>query len=187
MTACTPDPSTAAAMPAERSPSPIRRMRAPALRISPISFSWRSRSRTMTTRSSTLRSSALAIEADRVPRPRPDDQLLHVEIRRVQQTALGGGGEHGDRIRCAGRAQVGAFERIDGDVDLRQVAHPMRRLADALADVEHRRFVTLALADDDGAVDRDLIERLAHRLDRDAIRPVPVALPHRVRAGDRRL
>src|SRR2546428_328648 len=40
---------TAAEMPAERSPSPISLMRAPALRMSAISFSWRGRSRTMTT------------------------------------------------------------------------------------------------------------------------------------------
>ena len=34
MTACTPDPTTAAAMPADRSPSPISRMRAPVALIS---------------------------------------------------------------------------------------------------------------------------------------------------------
>src|SRR5213075_1710122 len=51
ITACTPVPATQAAMPAERSPSVIRRMRAPASRISAISFSWRGRSNTTTTRS----------------------------------------------------------------------------------------------------------------------------------------
>ena len=55
ITACTPLPTTAAAIPAERSPSPIRRMRAPVVRISSTSFAWRGRSSTMTTRSSTLR------------------------------------------------------------------------------------------------------------------------------------
>ena len=38
ITACTPVPATAAAIPADRSPSPIRRMRAPASRMSAISF-----------------------------------------------------------------------------------------------------------------------------------------------------
>ena len=33
ITACTPDPTTAAAMPAERSPSPINRMRAPVAEV----------------------------------------------------------------------------------------------------------------------------------------------------------
>src|ERR1700730_302054 len=52
---------TAAEMPAERSPSPIKRMRAPAARISAINFSWRGRSSTITTRSSTSRSSRFAM------------------------------------------------------------------------------------------------------------------------------
>ena len=41
MTACTLVPRTAAEMPAERSPSLISLMRAPALRMSSMSFSWR--------------------------------------------------------------------------------------------------------------------------------------------------
>ena len=43
----------------------------------------------------------------------------------------------------------GALERIDGDVDL----GARRRGADLLADVEHRRLVHLAFADDDAALD----------------------------------
>ena len=39
ITAWTPEPATAAVMPAERSPSPIRRMRAPVARMSSMSFS----------------------------------------------------------------------------------------------------------------------------------------------------
>src|SRR2546430_220380 len=61
ITACTPVPTTDTEIPAERSPSPISRMRAPAVRISSISFSWRGRSSTITTRSSTSRSSRLAM------------------------------------------------------------------------------------------------------------------------------
>ena len=45
----------AAAIPAERSPSPMRRIRAPVARISAMSFSCRGRSSTITTRSLTLR------------------------------------------------------------------------------------------------------------------------------------
>ena len=97
MTACTPVPITAAAMPAERSPSPISRMRAPAARISAISFSWRGRSSTITTRSSTPRSSRRAmffrLSATGASRSTaclqdgPDDDLLHVAIGSVQQAA----------------------------------------------------------------------------------------------------
>src|SRR5206468_3375052 len=53
ITACTPVPITAAAIPAERSPSPINFIRAPASRMSEISFSRRGRSSTTTTSSST--------------------------------------------------------------------------------------------------------------------------------------
>ena len=161
MTAWTLVPRTAAEMPAERSPSEISRMRAPALRISSISSSWRGRSSTMTTRSFTWRPSRLAmtwrfslgvrVEVDRALRRRPDDDLLHVAVGRVQEAALVGGGEHGDRVRLAGRAEVGALERIDGDVDLGIVGHLP---PDLLADEQHRRLVALALADDDRAAHR---------------------------------
>ena len=60
-------------------------------------------------------------------------------------------------------------------------------LADLLADVEHRRFVALALADDDRAVDRHGVHDPAHGFDRDLIGLVAVALAHRVRARDRGL
>ena len=61
------------------------------------------------------------------------------------------------------------------------------RHADLLADVEHRRLVALAFADDDGAVDRHGVHHPAHRLDGDLVGLVAVALAHRVRAGDGRL
>ena len=60
-------------------------------------------------------------------------------------------------------------------------------MPDLLADVEHRRLVALAFADDDRAVDRHRVHHAAHRFDGDLIRPVAIALPHRVRAGDGRL
>ena len=66
--------------------------------------------------------------------------------------------------------------------DVLGVHHP-----DLLADVEHRRFVALALADDDGAVDRHRVHHAAHRLDGDLVGLVAIALPHRVGAGDGRL
>ena len=59
------------------------------------------------------------IEAHVILRARSDDQLLHVEIGRVQQSSLGRGGEHRDGVRRAGRAEIRALERIDGDIHLR--------------------------------------------------------------------
>ena len=57
---------------------------------------------------------------------RADDELLHVEVGRVQQAAVLRRGEHGDGVGRAGRAEVGAFERIDGDVDLVELARLCR-------------------------------------------------------------
>jgi hypothetical protein len=63
------------------------------------------------------------------------------------------------------------------------------RRADLLADIEHRRLVALALADDDGAVELELVEGTAHRLDRGLIGSAFVAAPdqpgsrHRRRLG----
>ena len=61
------------------------------------------------------------------------------------------------------------------------------RHSDLFADVQHRRLVALPFADDDRAVDRHRVHALAHGLDRHLVGLVPVALPHRVRAGNRRL
>ena len=58
------------------------------------------------------------VEIDDVARARADDQLLHVEVGRVQQPAAFRRREHGQRVGRAQRAQVGALERIDRDVDL---------------------------------------------------------------------
>jgi len=127
------------------------------------------------------------IQIDQVLGARPDDQLLHVEVGRMQQAALVRGCEHGDRVGGAGGAQVRAFERIDGDIDLVELAPSpgvLPRQADLLADEEHRRFVALAFTDDDRAVDRHRVEFAAHGFDRRLIRSVPIALTHRVGAGD---
>src|SRR5712692_84088 len=56
------------------------------------------------------------VDVDHPARRWPDDDLVHVNIRRVQQTATLGSRQHGDRIVRAERAQVRAFQRIDGNV-----------------------------------------------------------------------
>ena len=81
---------------------------------------------------------------------RADDDLVHVDVGRVQQAAALGGGQHRDGAGRAGGAQVGALERVDRDVDLERALDAALR-AQLLADVEHRRLVALALADDDAA------------------------------------
>ena len=53
----------------------------------------------------------------------------------------------GERVGPAGGADRRAFERIEGDIDLRTAG------ADLFADIKHRRFVALAFADHNRAVD----------------------------------
>ena len=133
------------------------------------------------------------VDVDRVLRGRRDDELLHVEIGRMEEPAAFGGGEHRDRAGRSRGAQVRALERIDGDVDLRRpkpcaaAGAPDVRQPDALADVEHRRLVALPLADDDAPVDRHAIELAPHRFDGGVIRPLAVAQAHGVGARDRGL
>ena len=90
-----------------------------------------------------------------------DRDLLHVDVGRVQQRAAIGHRHGRDRARHVLGAQRGAFQRIDGDIDLRAGIEP-----DLLADEQHRRLVALALADHDGAFDRQLVELAPHRVDR---------------------
>src|SRR5207247_5671534 len=104
------------------------------------------------------------VDVDRPLGRRPDDDLLHVAVGRVQEAALVGGGEDGDRVVGAGGAEVRPLERIDGDVDLHVIG---AAAPDLLADEEHGRLVALAFADDDRAAHGDRIHLLAHRLGRD--------------------
>ena len=99
----------------------------------------------------------------------PDAQLLHVGVGRVGQAARLGGGEDGDRPGLAVGDEVGALERIDRDVDPRDIVAIGAGPADPLADVQHRRLVAFALADDDPAGEVDLVHRPAHRLGRGGV------------------
>jgi hypothetical protein len=59
-------------------------------------------------------------------------------------------------------------------------------VGDLLADEQHRRLVALALADHDGAVDRQLVHLLAHGIDGGLVGVLLVAAPAQLRGGDRR-
>ena len=58
--------------------------------------------------------------------------------------------------------------------------------ADLLADVEHRRLVALALADDHDALDVEQVELRAHRVDRGLVGGLLVAAADQLRRRDRR-
>ena len=103
---------------------------------------------------------------------RADRDLVHINVGRVEQAARFGDGEHREAVRTGLGADRRAFQRIERDVDRRAVA-----AADLFPDEQHRRLVALALADHDGAVDVEFVERSAHRLDRRGVRRLFVAAP----------
>ena len=127
------------------------------------------------------------IELDRVLARRSDDDLLHVAVGSVQQPALFRGRKHRDRARRTGRAQVRAFQRIDRDIDMRNFLPVGESSSDLLADIEHRRLVALALADDDGSVHGNRVHGFAHGLGRHLVAQLSVALPHGARRFDGRV
>src|SRR5438445_12506335 len=47
---------------------------------------------------------------------RADHNFFRIQIGRVQQAAFFAGGQHGDGVGGAGSAEVGAFERLDGNI-----------------------------------------------------------------------
>ena len=86
--------------------------------------------------------------------------LLHIDIRRVEQRACLRHGHHGDGAGHVLGAKRRALQRVDGDIDLRTPPG-----ADLLADEQHRRLVALALADHHFAIDRQAVQFAAHGID----------------------
>ncbi len=109
--------------------------------------------------------------------------FFHVDVRRVQEPARFGHGDHRQRIDAAMRADGRAFQRVERDVDLRPAA---RRIADFFADIQHGRLVALAFADDYRAVDGQPVKRLAHGVDRCLVGGLLIAAPHPARRRQRR-
>ena len=96
------------------------------------------------------------------------------------------GGQHRDGVGRSGGAEIGAFQRIDGDIDLGEERFGrVRGESDFFADVQHGRFVALAFADDDGAVHLHRVHGLAHGFHGDFVGFVAVTKTHGARRGDR--
>ena len=113
------------------------------------------------------------VEVDDVGGLGADRDLLHVDAGSgIEHRAPLGDRDHRDGVGSAERGERGAVDRVDGDVARRTA------VADLLAVVEHRRFVLLALADDDDAVHRDAVEHEPHGIDRGAVGGVLVAPAH---------
>ena len=109
---------------------------------------------------------------------RPHAQLLEVRVGSVGQAAGLRRGEDRDRPGLPVGDEVGALQGIDRDVHPRHVVAVAIGPPDAFADVQHRRLVPLALADDDPPGEVDLVHRPAHRLGRRGIRLVLGSAAH---------
>ena len=187
-----PVPSRAAMIAPATSPSTMNLIRAPVARISSASCSCRGRSSSTTATSSGLTALGLGhlvdvlghrvADVDDVGGLGAGDQLLHVEDgRRVVHRAAGRDGEDGDGVGHPLGGQRGAVDRVDGHVALGPLAG-----ADLLAVEQHRGVVLLALADHDRAAHADGGDQHPHRVDRDAVGAVLVALAHPPSGSHRR-
>ncbi len=96
---------------------------------------------------------------------RRSSQLLHVEVRGVEQTTAIGSGENSHGAALVEGAKIGAFARVNSEIHARTSAG-----ADLFSDVKHRGFITFPLANHDAALHLDLIHALAHGIDGQCIR-----------------
>src|SRR5712671_7262163 len=91
---------------------------------------------------------------------RPDGDLFHVDVRRMQERPAFGHGHGCDGAGHVLGAKRRAFEWIDRDIDLWPFLGP-----DLFADEQHGGFVEFALADHDRPVDGQLVELSPHCVD----------------------
>ena len=170
------------------SPSVISRIAAPVPRTSSIIVWWRGRSRMQTVMSDGRQ--PLAWPAPRPARrvhvqrhdplgvARPDGELVHVDIGRVQHRAARPHGDHGQRVRHVLGGQRGAFQRVERDVHRGAGA-----VAHLFADEQHRGLVALALADHHDTGNVELVELVAHGVHRGLVGGLS---RRRARSGRRR-
>ena len=110
------------------------------------------------------------LEVDHAASFAAHDQLLHVVDVGGEHGSPLGEGDHRDGAWQAGGGQARAFDGVDRNVNLW-----LEPVADLLAEEEHRGFVLLAFADDDGALHVDGRQRLADRLHRPPVGSLLVA------------
>src|SRR5262249_41359861 len=96
-------------------------------------------------------------------------------------------GHDGNRVGRAGGAQIGSFQGIDGNVDFWEAMGVFGLVfvaaTDSFADVQHWRFVALALANDNLGAHRDGGHYVAHCFDGDLIGVLAITLTHSAGSG----
>src|SRR6185295_3755037 len=144
-------PATAAEIPADKSPSEIKRMRAPAFLTSAISFLCRERSSTITVKSS-------------ISRPKRRAMFFRFSFTGASISTTPR--EDGDRVVRAKGAEVCAFERVDSDVDLRtrfgNLLADAKSAANFLSDVKHWGFIAFALTNHHASTHGNAVHYFPH-------------------------
>ena len=110
-----------------------------------------------------------------------DADLFHVHVRRMEEAAFRRNGQHCDGAVLPFGDEVRPFHRVYGDI------HFFAACAYVLADIEHRRFVHLPFADDDGAGNGRERELGMHPVYGELVRSFLIAPAHETAAADRRL
>ena len=103
---------------------------------------------------------------------RTDREFVHIGVGRMQHRPARPHRDHGQSVRHVLGGQRRAFQRIKRDVDFGAGAG-----AHFFADIQHRGFVAFAFADDDNAVDVELVELGPHGVDRSLVGGLLVAAP----------
>ncbi len=103
---------------------------------------------------------------------RPDGQLVHIHIRRVQHRPARPHGNHGQRVGHVLGGQRGAFQRVQRDINAGTIAG-----ADFFADEQHRCLVPFAFADHHHACNIQHVQLFAHGIHRRLIRRFFIATP----------
>src|SRR3546814_18193857 len=89
-----------------------------------------------------------------------------MDVGRIEDATLRGDGEDGERVGPGLGGYGGVLQRIERDVDARPA---MIRLADLLAEIEHRRLVPITFPADD----RDVQNKSdVPRVGKESVRPV---------------
>ena len=105
--------------------------------------------------------------------------FCHVDVGRGEQRPVFCQSHHRDGAGHVLGAESRPLQRIDGDVHLRPGPG-----AELLADIEHRRLVALAFADDHRAVDRQEVELAPHGVDGGLVGLLLASLAAKPGSGD---
>src|SRR5207248_1515421 len=120
------------------------------------------------------------IKIDSILARRSHDKLLHVTVRRMQQSTAFRSCKNGNRVGSAGCTQIRSFERINGDVNFRQGEAFVDVCTYLFADIQHRCLVAFTFANDDRSAHGNGIHGAAHGFGSYLISPFAVTHAHRL-------